>query len=320
MKQLMKRHWPWLKKVLSGVYLALVAYLVFRLAQNLEWSEVMKSLKALPAATLLIAALLAVASHVVYSSFDLLGRHLTEHKISVGRTMLITFVSYTGNLNFGSLVGAVGLRQRLYSRFGLPLSQVVRITATSMATNWLGYSLLAAVLLISPVYAQLAAQSLPAPSLARALGCVLLLAVVGYLALAAFKPGHRWKVGRFNIRIPTARLAMTQVLISSVNWTLISAIIYVLLEQRIGFEQVMFALLVAAVAGVITHVPAGLGVIEATFVLLLGDQVSREALLGVLLAYRAMYYLLPLIPAALIWVLMESHAGQEDQPASPRTV
>ena len=60
-------------------------------------------------------------------------------------------------------------------------------------------------------------------------------------------------------------------------------------------------LLVAAVAGVITHVPAGLGVLEAVFVALLSHQLPQGQLLGALLAYRAIYYLLPLAIATVAY-------------------
>jgi len=305
-KQALKRHWPWLKRVLTFAYFALVLYLVFRLSQKLEWNRVIESISALPGITLLLAISLSVASHGVYSCFDLLGRRLTGHQLGRAQTMVVTFVSYVGNLNFGSLIGAVGLRQRLYSKLGLSLGKILRVAATSMVTNWLGYCLLAAVLLISPVYSQLAEQRLPAPDVARLLGVVLLVAVLGYLLLTAFKPRSRWQIGRLDFQVPAFRFALTQFAISITNWLLMSSIIYVLLERRIGFELVLFTLLVAAIAGVITHVPAGLGVIEAGFLLLLGDLMKPEALVAALLAYRAVYYLLPLVPAAIIWIWMES--------------
>jgi len=59
------------------------------------------------------------------------------------------------------------------------------------------------------------------------------------------------------------------------------------------------------VAGVITHVPGGLGVLEAVFIALLSHRVPQEKLLGALLAYRAIYYLLPLIVASLFYVVTE---------------
>jgi uncharacterized membrane protein YbhN (UPF0104 family) len=77
---------------------------------------------------------------------------------------------------------------------------------------------------------------------------------------------------------------------------------------------VLAVLLVGAVAGVITHVPAGLGVLEAVFVALLSDQMPQARLLGALLAYRAIYYLVPLALATLAYVLTEVRAKRRPRP------
>jgi hypothetical protein len=54
-------------------------------------------------------------------------------------------------------------------------------------------------------------------------------------------------------------------------------------------------LLIAAIAGVMLHVPAGLGVTEAVFVAMLSHKVPEHQLIGALLAFRALFYLLPLV-------------------------
>ena len=66
--------------------------------------------------------------------------------------------------------------------------------------------------------------------------------------------------------------------------------------------------LLAAIAGVVTYIPAGLGVLEAVFLMLLGEQVGEPELLGALLAYRAVYYLGPLLVAAVMYAVMEMRA------------
>jgi glycosyltransferase 2 family protein len=74
---------------------------------------------------------------------------------------------------------------------------------------------------------------------------------------------------------------------------------------------VLGVLLLAAVAGVVTHVPAGLGVLEAVFVMLLSRHVGEAPLLAALLAYRAVYYLTPLGLAAglFAWIEMRPPPG-----------
>ena len=56
--------------------------------------------------------------------------------------------------------------------------------------------------------------------------------------------------------------------------------------------------LLAQLAGLASQVPGGLGVFETVFLLLVGDIIPAEALLGSLLVYRMIYYLLPLVLSA----------------------
>ena len=67
-------------------------------------------------------------------------------------------------------------------------------------------------------------------------------------------------------------------------------------------------LLIAAIAGVILHIPAGLGVTEAVFIALLSHRVPEGQLLAALLTYRAIYYIAPLLLAATLYVLVEARA------------
>ena len=53
---------------------------------------------------------------------------------------------------------------------------------------------------------------------------------------------------------------------------------------------------------------SGLGVLEAVFVMLLAQKVGEPQLLAALLAYRAVYYLGPLLVAAVMYAVMEARA------------
>ncbi|HXT49704.1 MAG TPA: hypothetical protein VN811_01605, partial [Thermoanaerobaculia bacterium] len=57
------------------------------------------------------------------------------------------------------------------------------------------------------------------------------------------------------------------------------------------------AFLLCQVIGVASTVPAGLGVFEATMLLALSSFLPKSALLGALLAFRFVYYLVPLVVA-----------------------
>jgi uncharacterized membrane protein YbhN (UPF0104 family) len=90
------------------------------------------------------------------------------------------------------------------------------------------------------------------------------------------------------------------------NWSLMGAVIYVLLQQSVDYFVVLGLLLIAAVAGVVVHMPAGIGVIESIFLGALYYSGSRSDILAALVAYRAVYYLFPLGLAGLGYFFLES--------------
>ena len=87
-----------------------------------------------------------------------------------------------------------------------------------------------------------------------------------------------------------------------------------LLQQRIDYPTVLGVLLLAAVAAAVTHIPAGLGALEAIFLAMLGERVAQPELLAALLAYRAIYYLGPLLLAAIAYLAFESGAVRRRGP------
>lgn len=299
--------WPWTRRLLTGLFFGAVAYLLVRYARNVDWGEVMVSLRDTPRPALLAAIGFALASHLLYSCFDLLGRRYTGHELATRKVMAVNFISYAFNLNLGSLVGGVAFRYRLYSRLGLNNGEITRILSMSMLTNWLGYLLLGGLLfLVHPL--QLPPSWKMGNHGLQWLGAAMVLGVVAYV-IACLRAGERiWTVRGHELYLPSWRMASLQLAMSCINWSVMGAAVFMLLQQKIAYTDVLSVLLIGAIAGVITHVPAGLGVFEFVFVALLSHQIPESQLIGALLGYRAIYYIAPLMAAALLYLVMEVHA------------
>ena len=299
--------WPWLRRGATTLFFLLVGWLLVSQARTIQWSEVLTSLEDYPLTAAWGAVGLAVCSFTLYSCFDLLGRHYTRHALRASTVMLVTFTSYAFNLNLGSLVGGVAFRFRLYSRLGLRPGAITRIMSISMLANWMGYVLLAGLVF-----------SLHPPTLPvdwpvhaghlRLAGLALLAVAAAYLATCTFTRRRHYVLRGHTIELPSPRLAVLQLLMGAGNWLTMSGILYILLQHRIEFSAVVSVLLLAAVAGVITHIPAGLGVLEAVFVAMLSHLMPQAELLAALVAYRVIYYLAPLGIATAVYAAMEAHA------------
>lgn len=296
--------WPAVRRTASALFFAGVLWLIVRHARTVQWTEVGASIADYPLATLAGAALLAITSHALYATFDLLSRRYAGHALPTRRVLATTFISYAFNLNFGALVGGLAFRVRLYTRQGLDAGTISRVYGFSMLTNWLGYVVLAGVVSLL--------QPIPVPQewsigvdAMRLAGAALLAAALGYLALCAFSPRRTLTLRGHDVHLPSGRMALLQLVLSTANWALIGATVYLLLQPHVAYPAALAALLAAAVAGVLTHVPAGLGVLEAVFITLLSPPVAQSPLLAALLVYRAVYYLVPLAIAALLYLGFE---------------
>lgn len=299
--------WPWLRRIGTWVFFVLVAWLIFRQARGVDWNEVLRAVARLPARALLLAATLAAASFLFYSSYDLLGRRLTGHPLGAGTVMGVTFISYAFNLNLGALVGGVAFRYRLYSRLGLGSATITRVLGFSMLTNWLGYLVVAGAAFCFWPLDLPPGWKIDGGGL-RVLGAALLALALAYLVLCATTRGKTLHLRGHALRLPALRMALLQLGLSCANWALMGGVVWLLLQQQVAYPDVLAVLLVGAVAGVITHVPAGLGVLEAVFVALLSHQLPQGQILAGLIGYRALYYLAPLAIATLAYLAMEARA------------
>lgn len=285
------------------LFLAAVTVLLVRAARAVDWAQVGAALAGYRAGTLALALALTAASYLVYCGYDLAARRYAQHTLPTRRVVLIAFTCYAFSLNLGALVGGAGFRLRLYSRSGLPLAAITRIVGFSVATNWLGYILLAGALFASGLLQ-------PPPQLRigrgalQALGAAMLALAPAYLAACHFARGRVLYVRGQRFRLPSPRLALVQFLLASCNWALMGAIVWTLL-QPLPYPQVLATLLVSAVASALVHIPAGVGVLEAVFAAALGDMAPQAQVLAALLAYRACYYLLPLLAASALYAAFE---------------
>ena len=102
----------------------------------------------------------------------------------------------------------------------------------------------------------------------------------------------------------SARTAAAQTLLGAIDLMLMSAVIYVLLPTNIGTDFVAYLGVFAAalVAGVISHVPGGIGVFESVMLL---PEVPAASLLSAILMFRCIYYLVPLSLAAIVLAAYE---------------
>ncbi|MET3928392.1 uncharacterized membrane protein YbhN (UPF0104 family) [Lysobacter sp. OAE881] len=308
-----RQRWRKIRRVAFYVFLALVAVLLVRYARSVDWAQVGATLAGYGPGTLAIAIGLTVASYLLYSAYDLAGRRYARHDLPTPKVMGIAMLAYAFSLNVGALFGGAGFRYRIYSQAGLGLGTISRIVAFAIGTNWMGYLLLAGALFASgrvrpPPNWPVTGERLPW------LGAAMLAAVAVYLVASHVTHGRVYHVRGHHFRLPSLPLALLQLALAATNWALMAALVFVLMPDGVAYADVLGALLVAAVASAIAHIPAGIGVQEAVFIALLGHQVPQPQMLAALLAHRACYYLGPLIVAVAGYALFETRRRKRPHP------
>lgn len=287
--------------VFAILVLGMLAFAVFKV----DWAAVIVALKALPASALWWAALVATLTYFIYSCFDLLGRYYTGHHLTWWRCMLVGVISYAFTMNLGSTIGGVGLRIRLYAKQGLRQGDILRIWAISVMTNWTGYLLMLAMVLVSGNVA--IPQSWGAGSrVVSLLGFIGLGVVVVYLLASAFSSRRSWEIRGHMIELPQFKIAITQAVLGALLWATIAIIPYILFQDRVPYLQVLGIVLISAVAGLAARVPGGIGVVEYVFMTVLSATIPRNETLAVVLVYRLFYYIAPLMVAGLCYLLAEA--------------
>lgn len=300
--------WRLAKKILTVIFFIAVIVLLVLYAQKVNWEDVWKVIRDYNRTALLSAVALVILSYMLYGFYDLLGRAYCGHKLAKRQVMLVSFICYAFNLTLSTWVGGIGMRYRLYSRLGLPGSTITRIFSLSITTNWLGYILLGGLIFTFGVVEIPAHWYIDASTL-RIVGVVLLLIIAVYLWGCAFAKRRHVTIKGHKLVLPSWKFAVAQMVISSANWIAMGAIIWILLGMRADFFFVLGVLLVSSIAGVIVHIPAGIGVLEAVFIALLASEhVSQGIIIAALLAYRVLYYFLPLLLALVGYLLLESRA------------
>ncbi|HXQ31062.1 MAG TPA: bifunctional lysylphosphatidylglycerol flippase/synthetase MprF [Steroidobacteraceae bacterium] len=298
------RWWRWLAPLFSVVVFALVAWILHHVLSGYHLRDVFAALKAIPRSAVLAACALTFASYCMLTLYDWLGVEYVQKPVSYPRTALTSFIAYAfgNNLSLAAFTGGA-VRYRLYSAQGLTAVDVATIVSMCALTTAIGISMLAgtALLVAAPGGGALHVGHF----WSKLIGALLVAWVAGYVLWAGLARAPL-AIGPWALRPPGARLAIAQVLVAVVDLTLASGVLYVLLPAAAttGFVTFTGLYAVAVVAGILSQVPGGLGVIEALISLAL-PAVPAPQLLGALLAYRGIYYLAPLLIAALAFVAHE---------------
>jgi phosphatidylglycerol lysyltransferase len=299
---------PWIGPLAALVVFGIVAYVLHLEVMRLHFSSVLAHLTSIPRAHVLAALGLTTVSYWALSGYDLLALRYLRKRLRYGRVLFTSFIasSFGHTLGFAAFTGGA-IRFRLYGTAGVTAIEVATISAFSSLSIAIGLATIAGIsLFLSP--AQTALVLHLERGWTRVLGALLLATVASYALWATLARGAL-EIRGWALRAPGPGIGLPQMALGVTDMTLAGSVLWWLLPARshVAFMPFMGAYAIAVIAGIVSHVPGGIGVFE-TVILLMLRSVPPDALLGSLLAYRAVYYLVPLLFGATLFGYKEISA------------
>jgi len=285
---------------------AYCAWRVWGFVQEYRAQDIIDWLAALPPGNVALAVVFAAASYVVLTGYDYIAARYAGAQLAYGKVAIASFVSVGVGYPLGPApLGTGVLRYFYYRRLGLGLEAFAKLALLVMVTAVLGkFSFASLVLLYDPVPA---ARWLHVDTSIVIAAAVATLVGIALYVLACLLWRGRLHIGAWSFALPTVGIALAQVALGTINYLCIAACLHQLISASgpIPYAVVATAYMAANFAVLLTHVPGGWGVME--FVLL--SMLPGLDAIGAVIAFRAIYYVAPLMLGSLLFMSVEGPAA-----------
>jgi uncharacterized membrane protein YbhN (UPF0104 family) len=265
---------------------------------DIQIDKVVAALREKSLRTIVFACVFVAAGYVTLTFYDFfslrtIGRSDVPYRIAA----LASFTSYSIGHNLGATTLTAGIvRYRIYAVWGLGILDVAKMGFVTGLTFWLGNAF---VLGVCTAYApEIAGTVTQLPSwINRSIAIAALGVIAVYLIWLMPRPRI---IGRkeWQITLPDARLTLVQIGIGVLDLGCGALAMYTLLPAT-DIIPVLVTFVISTLLGFLSHVPGSLGVFEASMLIGLPG-VEKEQLLASLLLFRLLYFVIPLLFAALL--------------------
>ena len=312
----------------------------------MTFEKIRDNLLQIPASHIVIALAVTFINYAVILVFyDYLAFRYAKVPISLARVAFAALTSYPFSYNFGATLAGMPLRFRLYSSWGISLTKIVQLLVILALTFWFGVFFIAGTLFvfvplrIPPDQLQSISTALVTEwhihenavkwftwlfSDSQVFGIVLLALTALYVGASLMHRGSL-KIFRWTLPVPPFRLTIYQIGIASADMLVAASVVYVLLPPvKGGYVTVLGGLpcgLCAerafACAGRMGRPGGGHDDPAGHFATGARPEVNMPKVLAAIIVFRVIYYLLPLLFAAVMIGWHEYALRKEWIPPSP---
>lgn len=288
----------WLIGAAALVVCVLLVHALRGFLREFSYPELVAALRGMDSGAIGLAVLATFVSYLALTGYDVSALRYVGANVRYRDAAETSFIAYalSNSVGIGVLTGGA-VRMRLYGTAGVDGGAITRAIAFNAIAFMFGIAVVGAVALLWGAQSVAPAFGVSPPVL-RVLSALVLAGAAVFLF---FCRGGR---------LPTRSLALRQLLYSAIDIAATAAVLWFLLPAgTIGFPAFVGFFAIAVIAGVVSHVPGGLGVFEAVMLIALRDRVAPEVLAAALIVYRLIYYVLPLLLALALLLVQEVRRG-----------
>ncbi len=286
---------------LACAIVALAVFELHSLVHDAHLHQIRYELRHLPLGLALAALGFTGLSFLSLSGQEFFALRSIGHPLSYRRAALGSLIaqSISHSTGFNLFVGG-GLRVRYYLRLGLTFGETAAVQLAFSGSFGLAMCMLlgGAMLLDTQVFSTALHLS---SALTRAIGGAAIASGIAILVASA-RRNHLTILGH-EFRLPGSAALIWQTLFSACDLLFFTYALHVLLPAHLGvsYPGLLGIVLLAISLGVASNVPGGLGVFESVVLALVAPSPALlPATISGLLAFRAIYYLLPLLLGAAL--------------------
>lgn len=296
----LEKAWYRLRQALPLILLILVILLCARELRGFHFSAFRGAMREISLPTLAGLLLVGAGAVAPMMFYDLvLCKWLG---VNIPRALLLRYSWVANTLN--NVAGAGGItgssiRYLMLTRAGATASNAATYAGLQMLSSPLGVGVLSAWVYVAHHEALL---TLPVRTWVATL-CILLISlyVPAFLLITGSGPVHR----RLLADLPPVTFShrLTLLSISLLDWLLAALTLWCCLWAigvTVDFEHFLAAFALAALAGLLSFVPSGLGVFDGVMLIALRHLAAPERVLGAVVLFRLAYYLVPALIALRI--------------------
>lgn len=294
-----------IKKYLPFAEAAFFALAIFTLHRELDGTsiyELRRTFAQIPAHGVMMAAAAVVMNYFLLTLNDMFSVRASGGSLPYVKVAPVSFVSNAVGFSLGaSAISGGAIRYRLYSMLGLGTWQIGRIIALTQLPFIFGP-------FVTAIFSFCAAPEFILESPVLTMNTRLLLALVciavptaGLCAGFMCGRGRKLKLRNLEFSIPGPKELFSKYVIGLLDVATAAMVLFAVMPGHgMDFPTFLAAFAVASLLGVLSQVPGGLGVFDATLIMLLAPVVSQAEVLSAVLIYRFMYFVVPLMCATAV--------------------